>query len=145
TQGAAVDGPMAEVRNTPGTVDALGAIPRHSHVAPACGARMRVEAFEHTDVGLRRAGNEDSFAVLHDLGLYMVADGMGRAAAGEVASKMAIDCVREAFDDPDMTWPASAGERPHNLDAAVLVAGVQRANSRILNLGQRHAEKAGMG
>jgi protein phosphatase len=104
--------------------------------------RLRVVAYGRTDVGLVRNGNEDSFAVHHDLRLYMVADGMGGAAAGEVASWMAIDCVREAFADPDATWPP--GERPADADGSVLVAGIQRANAQILNLARREADKRGM-
>jgi protein phosphatase len=108
--------------------------------------RLPVEAFGNSDIGLVREGNEDSFAVLHDLGLFMVADGVGGAAAGEVASRLAVDCVREAFQNTDMTWPAASGP-PHagRPDASLLVAGLQRANSHILNIARRYPDKQGMG
>src|SRR3990170_309299 len=48
-----------------------------------------------TDVGRKRAHNEDSLGVFDDLGLYVVADGMGGHAAGEVASRVAVDTLRE--------------------------------------------------
>ncbi|MBF0120267.1 MAG: serine/threonine-protein phosphatase [Desulfobacterales bacterium] len=48
-----------------------------------------------TDVGRRRKGNEDSFFVDNDLKLYVVADGMGGHQAGEVASKLVVDTIRE--------------------------------------------------
>ena len=119
--------------------------PRESHVASTRSARLHVEAFGNTDTGLVREGNEDSFAVLPDLGLFMVADGVGGAAAGEVASRLTIDCVREAFENRDMTWPSTLGP-PHagSPDASVLVAGIQRANSHLLNISRSYADKAGM-
>ncbi|MFO1492747.1 MAG: hypothetical protein U1F77_09285, partial [Kiritimatiellia bacterium] len=47
-----------------------------------------------TDVGRRRASNEDSLLCLPDQGLYAVADGMGGAQAGELASKITVDAVQ---------------------------------------------------
>ncbi len=52
-----------------------------------------VRSIGHTDVGRVREHNEDAYAVNDELGLYVVADGMGGAAAGEVASAEAVDTV----------------------------------------------------
>jgi protein phosphatase len=106
---------------------------------------LRVEAFGTTDVGLLRAGNEDSFAVLPEVGLFMVADGVGGAAAGDVASRMAIDFVSEAFENHEMTWPMVAGREHRTPGARLLNAGLQRANTHVRGLASCDPEKAGMG
>lgn len=67
---------------------------------------MRLEAAARTDPGPVRENNEDSFLVELDAGLFIVADGMGGHAAGEVASEIAVHTVAEILleqDDPDET------------------------------------------
>ena len=53
--------------------------------------------FGKTDVGLKRANNEDRFVVRPELGLCVVADGMGGAAAGELASRIFVETAVEVF------------------------------------------------
>ena len=54
---------------------------------------MRVSSASATDKGLRRSTNEDCVSVREDLSLFVVADGMGGHAAGEVASQAAVDGI----------------------------------------------------
>jgi protein phosphatase len=84
--------------------------------------------------GLVRPTNEDAYAVLRNLGLFIVADGMGGAAAGEVASYLAVDTVREMFEDPE----AVSG-------MPLLIAAVQSANACIRAVARADRTKRGMG
>lgn len=56
---------------------------------------MRLESWEGSDVGLVRSANEDSVGCFPELGLFVVCDGLGGHAAGEVASRLAVDVVRD--------------------------------------------------
>src|SRR6185295_2136312 len=88
-----------------------------------------------SDPGLRRETNEDAYCTRTDLGLYLVADGMGGHAAGEVASKLAsqvietfINDTREA--DVNTTWPFPY-DATISLDGNRLVAAFRLSNRRI--------------
>jgi protein phosphatase len=83
-----------------------------------------------TDVGRQRQGNEDSF--LERSPLFVVADGMGGARAGEVASRMAV----EQFDDAD------GGGKPPEQQLAEVAKG---ANRKIHAMAQEDSAYAGMG
>ena len=58
---------------------------------------MHLTVSAATDIGLVREGNEDSFLVDQDLGLFIVADGMGGHRAGEKASSMSVEIVRQCL------------------------------------------------
>ena len=61
---------------------------------------MKLKVASKSDIGLQRKLNEDNLLVNHDLGLYMVADGMGGHKAGEIASRMAVDTVHRSTAYP---------------------------------------------
>ncbi|HEY3971155.1 MAG TPA: Stp1/IreP family PP2C-type Ser/Thr phosphatase [Solirubrobacteraceae bacterium] len=88
------------------------------------------EHWSGTDTGLQRRANEDSLLVRSPL--FVVADGMGGAQAGEVASSVAVDTFRAGLDD--------RGDPERSL-----VAQVEQANARINELSHDNAEHAGMG
>jgi len=108
----------------------------------------RVLVSGETDVGMKRSHNEDSFALIDDDNLYVVADGMGGHASGEVASKMAIDTLREFFQatssDPEATWPYKM-DKARGYEENRLITSVKLANLRIYESAQRDAKLRGMG
>jgi serine/threonine protein phosphatase PrpC len=108
---------------------------------------MRAIAFGMTDVGLQRDHNEDSYAVLSEYGLYIVADGMGGHRAGDVASRIATDSISEFFRstaNDDATWPI-AFDANLTEDENRLLSGILIANRRIFERSVRSRECAGMG
>ena len=112
------------------------------------GGPLRIEVAGETNVGMKRNHNEDNFSIIEDSGLYIVADGMGGHASGEVASKMAVDSLREFFaataSDPERTWPYKM-DRSKGYEENRLVTGIKLANLRIYESAQRDARQRGMG
>lgn len=72
---------------------------RHATTESRGERRGLIHVVARTDPGLKRKHNEDSFLVLEEQALFAVADGMGRHAAGEVASKMAVDVMTAYFQE----------------------------------------------
>jgi protein phosphatase len=96
-----------------------------------------LEAFGLSDVGLQRTTNEDAYAVVPHLGFYAVADGVGGAAAGDVASRMAIDVVVGVIE--------AAATSSDGLSASVLLRAVQDANTAVCAAAALDPTRAGMG
>jgi len=86
-----------------------------------------------TDPGRVRQSNQDSFRIVRELGLYMLADGMGGARGGARASQLAVDIVESAL-----------ARSPHR-DAAALLGAVEEANDLVLAEASRDPNLEGMG
>ncbi len=92
-----------------------------------------LEAFGASDPGCVRSNNEDYYLLAPSLGLYLVADGMGGAQAGEHASKLAAETVAEHV------WKAGQPA------AETLVEAFQEANQRVMTAANDDATLEGMG
>jgi len=92
-----------------------------------------LEVCSITDLGCVRGNNEDYCQVEPELGLYVLADGMGGAKAGECASRLAVETVVEMV--------RSAVFR----DAESLLRAVEEANTRVLAAGRSDSSLEGMG
>ncbi len=109
---------------------------------------MLFNSFVATDVGVKRRFNQDNFCTNEELGLFVVADGMGGHAAGEVASRIAVEeivrVLSNARDDEDWTWPDSF-DMTMSLAANKLKFAIHVANEKIRNATLERAEYGGMG
>jgi serine/threonine protein phosphatase PrpC len=106
-------------------------------------ALILISAVGRTDPGLKRKHNEDAYSILEDHHLFVIADGMGRHAAGEVASKLAVEGIAESFAKrlvPTWTPEGVLPKRATQLRDAILVA-----NERIFAQAHEVEEYAGMG
>jgi len=125
---------------------------------------LAIEVAGKTDVGCVRANNEDNFGFDSRYGIYVVCDGMGGQAAGEVASKMGVDVLLEFFRDAARNTNNAGRPQPHAAEAekswadakdpraAAISAGasslakaIDLANRRIHEAGQNQNGRTGMG
>lgn len=108
---------------------------------------MKTQYSAATDVGKKRAINEDAYLVDEQLNLFMVCDGMGGHAAGEVASAMAIEVVTDAIKKAASrirTLAGGVGAERAEL-RKLLKAAVQMAGLQIYRRGKAEKEYRGMG
>jgi len=92
-----------------------------------------MEAFALSDRGCIRSNNEDYCFIQPALGLYVLADGMGGAKAGERASRLAVETVAQSVQ--------VAGHR----DSQVLLRAVEEANRRVIEAAHSDPDLEGMG
>jgi protein phosphatase len=109
---------------------------------------MKIRYAAKTDVGMKRTHNEDYFSLIEDEQLFLVADGMGGHASGEVASKMAAETIGEFYqrtrEDEDATWPYKM-DRSLSYVENRLVCAIKLANLRIFETSCRDIRYKGMG
>ena len=100
---------------------------------------MQIKVGARTDVGMVRSGNEDNFFAEADgqRGVFVVADGMGGHAAGEVASEMAVQIIAKELGSLRGLTDEQAGERMRN--------AIIEANAEIFDRTLSEHDKRGMG
>lgn len=109
---------------------------------------MKFHAFGQSDAGLKREKNEDSFLVNEDLGLFIVADGMGGHLGGEYASRLAVSTIEKSMkslaEDPDATLAMD-----ETIDSTDLVQrlrySIRAASTRIYEEALKDPNLNGMG
>ena len=92
-----------------------------------------LEACAMSDKGCVRGNNEDYCLIEPEIGLYVLADGMGGAKAGECAARLAVDTVAEIVNGSPQR------------DSQALLAAVEEANRRVLDAAQSDPSLEGMG
>ena len=109
---------------------------------------LRLAARGLTDVGQRRDHNEDSLLIDVDLGLFVVADGMGGHAGGATASRLAVETIRGELlearkEEPSLFGSGAEGE--DNPLPDLLGQAVERSCAVIFQAAQAEPELSGMG
>jgi protein phosphatase len=105
-------------------------------------------AYALSDVGRRRTSNEDAYFVDSDLGLFVVADGMGGHAAGEIASSEAVDTIygmikRGLESVPELRGPVS--EERVRAGCRMMEGAIQAATYMLFAISELERDKHGMG
>ncbi len=106
---------------------------------PGIIGKLMIEAYGASNVGCVRTNNEDYFLVAPTIGLYVVADGMGGAQAGEHASKQAVETIYDLIEQLEPTPNDSASV------SDALVAAFEEANRRVMDAASSDPSLEGMG
>ncbi|MCK5378420.1 MAG: Stp1/IreP family PP2C-type Ser/Thr phosphatase [Acidobacteria bacterium] len=109
---------------------------------------ITLQSWGLTDVGMKRRLNEDVFLIDTEAGVYLVADGMGGHAAGEVASRLAADeidrIVSARAQAPGETWP-DHWDPDRSIPANLLIEAIQEAHRHVTEAVDRNSDLKGMG
>jgi PPM family protein phosphatase len=108
----------------------------------------QIDAFGLTDVGKKRKHNEDAYALDETEGLFIVADGMGGHAAGEVAAKITVETIGEFIaatrQKEEATWPFKYNHELH-FNSNRLAIAIEKANERVMSAVAAQPWLKGMG
>lgn len=109
---------------------------------------LKLRATGLTDVGRKRKANEDNLYLSPLHGLYVVADGMGGHASGDVASQLAVETLGKFFEDTaedrERTWPYKM-DKSLTYEENRLAVGVKLSNKLIFERAQNDMRQKGMG
>jgi serine/threonine protein phosphatase PrpC len=109
---------------------------------------LGIQVAGQSDLGCVRSNNEDNFGYDWRYGVYVVCDGMGGEAAGEVASKLGVDSVldycRQAVKKKESAPPANVFEGV-SARANILASAIQAANQQIRFSAAQNSQQRGMG
>ena len=107
-----------------------------------------IESAGITDVGRKRTNNEDSLFIDKGQNLYVVADGMGGHQAGEVASKLVVETIRDymkRFEEDDNAEELEDTDESLSKEANRLLSGIQLANRGVYHVASNKEKFKGMG
>jgi protein phosphatase len=107
-----------------------------------------IESTGISDIGKKRKTNEDALLVDDQLGLYVVADGMGGHLAGEVASKLVVETLRDFIkQDPDREDEIALDEADETLseEANRIISGIKISNKVVYEISKSEEKYRGMG
>ena len=104
---------------------------------------LAIQVAGQTDVGCVRTNNEDNWGYDWERGIYVVCDGMGGQAAGEVASKIAVDTVLQYFREGRHSDETTGTDQSHR--AVALGGAVRQANQQIRVAAGQNSGHSGMG
>jgi protein phosphatase len=112
------------------------------------GDAVQIDSGGVTDLGRVRLNNEDSFRIVEPLNLFILSDGMGGEAHGEIASSLAVDTIEKVCSsskaDSEVTLAGTSGEN-WTEQTRLLQNAVLQANFGIYQSSQEHPEQRGMG
>jgi PPM family protein phosphatase len=112
------------------------------------GEAVQIVSSGLSDVGRVRTNNEDSFRIVEALNLFILSDGMGGEAHGEVASAMAVDVINKYCEsDKEDSGATVLDEAPSSISSRTrrLKSAVAQANFQIFQAAQKNPEQRGMG
>ena len=108
----------------------------------------KTSCWARTDLGLKRELNEDSYLADSNINLYIVADGMGGHAGGNIASKMSVNIIRKRVREARKAGILFSRDAIDNESPAILKMleeSIKEASAKIFEKSDKQPELAGMG